>query len=326
MNTEDEIVAVEGPNALADENAEVAEDRPIRQNMIWLASYPKSGNTWVRVFIHNVLREIHGETEGAQDINALHRFAIWEHSLPHYSKVLGKPGNLASPAELAAARPKVQRLISSELPKMGIAKTHLMFGRDHGFPTIDLSVTRAAVYIVRNPLDVAVSYAHHSNRPVDHVIADMARPGFRTPPEERHISELTGAWGQHVASWMGLGSRPVHVMRYEDMLATPERTFGTLCRFLNIRIDREGLQRAIEKSSFSEVSRQEDDKGFVERPSGADKFFRAGKAGGWRHDLTPKQIQTVIRTQAPMMQRLGYLSPNSGAPPVGSAIIASQIN
>lgn len=317
MNTEDDIVAIERSTALAEERAKAAEAPPIRQNMIWLASYPKSGNTWVRVFIHNVLRELNGETEGAQDINALHRFAIWEHSLPHYDKVLGKPGNLATPAELAAARPKVQRLISSERPKMRIAKTHLMFGRDHGFPTIDLSVTRAAVYIVRNPLDVAVSYAHHSSRSVDDVIADMARPGFRTPPEERHISELTGAWGQHVASWMGLGSRPVHVMRYEDMLAAPERAFGMLCQFLNIRIEREGLQRAIEKSSFSELSRQEQENGFVERPIGAKKFFRSGKVDAWRHDLRPEQVQALIRAQSPMMQRLGYLPPNSGAPRVG---------
>jgi hypothetical protein len=319
LNTEDDTVAAERPSVSADAGAEVAEDRPIRQNMIWLASYPKSGNTWVRVFIHNVLRELHGETEGAQDINALHRFAIWEHSMPHYTKALGKPANLAAPAELAAARPKVQRLISSERPKMGIAKTHLMFGRDHGFPTIDLSVTRAAIYVVRNPLDVAVSYAHHCGRPVDAVIADMARPGLRTPPEERHIGELVGAWGQHVASWMGLGSRPVHLMRYEDMLESPERAFGTLCRFLNIQIDGAGLKRAVENSSFAELSRQEEKNGFVERPRRAARFFRAGKAGLWRHALTREQAEAVIRTQAPMMQRLRYLPPNSGAPPVGQS-------
>jgi hypothetical protein len=317
LNTDDEVAAIERPTALAEESAKAAEALPIRQNMIWLASYPKSGNTWVRVFIHNVLRELHGETEGAQDINALHRFAIWEHSMPHYTKVLGKPGNLATPAELAAARPKVQRLISSERPKMGIAKTHLMFGRDHGFQTIDLSVTRAAIYVARNPLDVAVSYAHHCNRPIDDVIGDMARPGFRTSPEERHISELTGAWGQHVASWMGLGSRPVHVMRYEDMVAAPQRAFGMLCRFLNIRVDQERLQRAIEKSSFSELSRQEAENGFAERPRGAAKFFRSGKVGAWRHHLTREQVEAVVRPQAPMMQRLRYLPPNSGAPAVG---------
>jgi hypothetical protein len=186
-----------------------------------------------------------------------------------------------------------------------------------GFPTIDLSVTRAAIYVVRNPLDVAVSYAHHCARPVDDVIADMARPGFRTLPEERHISELTGAWGQHVASWMGLGSRPVHVMRYEDMLGSPERAFGTLCRFLNIRIDGAGLRRAVENSSFAELSRQEEERGFVERPGRAARFFRTGKAGVWRDALTREQTEAVIGTQAPMMQRLRYLPPNSGAPPVG---------
>jgi hypothetical protein len=156
-----------------------AKSQEAQQNIIWIASYSKPRNTWVRVFVNNLLRE------------------------------------------LAKARPAVQSLISKKQKGLSLTKTHLCFGADHDVPTINLSVTLAAIYIVRNPMDVAISYAHHCSRPVDAIIADMARPGFRTPPTENHVGELPGSWSQHVASWMGIASPPVHIIHYEDLLGFP---------------------------------------------------------------------------------------------------------
>jgi hypothetical protein len=286
-----------------------------RQNIIWIASYPKSGNTWVRVFLHNILREMRGETEGAQDINALNRFTAWEHSVPHYTRVLGKPPGEANLEEMARARPHVQRLISTHHKGLALTKTHLCFGVDHGFPTIDLSITRAVIYLVRNPLDVAISYAHHCARNIDAVIADMAKRGMFTPPSEEYVSETLGTWSQHVASWIGIADRPVLVIRYEDMLVRSSLAFGTLCLFLNLRPSIAQLKTAIQKSSFEELSRQEQENGFREKPEPANRFFRAGRANQWRKGLTPPQVQTILRDHAPMMQRLGYLPPGSGAFP-----------
>ncbi len=169
--------------------------RPPRQNLVWLASYPKSGNTWVRVFIHNLMRGLRGESDGAQDINCLGQFAIWEHSIPHFDRILGKRQHTATMAEIAAARPKVQQLISAEQPALAIAKTHLCFGNDHGYPTINLNVTRPAIYVVRNPLDVAISYAHHCGKSIDQIIHDMATPAYFTPGHEKYVSETIGSWG-----------------------------------------------------------------------------------------------------------------------------------
>ncbi|MDQ0455625.1 sulfotransferase domain-containing protein [Rhizobium paknamense] len=293
--------------------------QPPQQNIIWIASYPKSGNTWVRIFVHNLLRELRGETEGTQNINDLGRYAIWEHSYPHYSQVLGKSPQTASPADLARARPEVQALISRQQTGLSLTKTHLCFGTDHGVPTINLSVTLAAIYIVRNPLDVAISYAHHCARPVDAIIADMARPGFRTIPTEKHVGELLGSWSQHVASWMGISSRPVYIMRYEDMLANPVRIFGGLASFLGLRPTGPQLQRAVEKSSFSELTRQESEHGFKEKPKHAERFFREGRAGQWQQALSAAQVQMVLREHAPMMQRMNYLAPTAGVTMEGSA-------
>ncbi|MGV1950987.1 sulfotransferase domain-containing protein [Agrobacterium vitis] len=303
-----------------DENSSLSDDRendavelvsPIKnkQNIIWIASYPKSGNTWVRVFVHNLLRELRGETQGSQDINDLGRYAIWEHSYPHYTQILGKAPTRATAEEMAKARPAAQALISRQQQGLSLTKTHLCFGTDHGVPTINLDVTLAAIYIVRNPLDVAISYAHHCSRSIDAIIADMAQPGFRTLPTEKHVGEILGSWSQNVASWMGVASRPVHIMRYEDMLDYPERMFSGLAAFLGLRPTKKQLESAIEKSSFAELAKQETERGFKEKPKQAERFFRQGRAGQWQDLLSENQVQRVLSSSAPIMQRVGYLPP-----------------
>jgi hypothetical protein len=96
------------------------------------------------------------------------------------------------------------------------------------------------------------------------------------------------------------------------MLAAPERSFGRLATFLRLKPDAGPLQRAIEKSSFAELARQEELHGFVERPPTSAKFFRAGKAGQWREALSQSQIRGVIAAHGPMMMRLGYLAEDCG--------------
>jgi hypothetical protein len=279
---------------------------------VWIASYPKSGNTWVRVFIHNLLRELSGEADHVQDINRLQEHTVWENRPEPYAQVLGKPAAEASQAEIARARPEVQRRLAAGRGAPLFVKTHLCLGNDYRYPTINLDATLAAVYIVRNPLDVTVSYAHHSGKSIDATIVHMARSGLKTNGNDRRVHEVLGSWSQNVASWMGMTGRPVHLMRYEDLLANPERSFGALARFLRLAPSEEQLKRAIAKSSFAELRRQEDEHGFKERPDVAQQFFREGRAGQWPQALTRQQIAEICSVHAPVMQRFGYLLADCG--------------
>jgi Sulfotransferase domain len=282
------------------------------QNIIWIASYPKSGNTWIRVFIHNLLREMASSDAPPQDINRLNQQTWWEFGARQFEAVLGKPFTEASHQELAEARPAAQAWMARNCSGPFLAKTHLCVGLDFGIPTINLDATLAAVYAVRNPLDVAISFAHHSNEPVDATIAKMALSNFTSPNRVQHIYETMGTWSQHVASWTGIYSRPVHIMRYEDMLANPARSFHGLARFLRLKPTEEQLASAIRKSSFSELQRQESESGFREKPPAAERFFREGSSGQWTTVLSPAQVQEIVRTHAPMMQRFGYLQADCG--------------
>jgi hypothetical protein len=285
----------------------------LRQRAIWIASYPKSGNTWVRVFIHNLLRELRGQTDGAQDINTLHEMTMRESLAPWFARRLGKSAHDATAREIAEARTNVQADMVRAAGGPAYVKTHNAVAVVEGFPTVNFDVTLAAVYIVRNPLDVAVSYAHYSGLPADRIIAYMADSAGNIDMSRQRVYEFLGSWSFHVASWMSVPNRPVLLLRYEDMLTAPERSFGRLAAFLRLKPDAMQLRRAIEKSSFGELARQEEERGFVERPTTSEKFFRVGKAGQWQEALSQSQVNAIVGAHAPMMMRFGYLPEDSGA-------------
>lgn len=284
----------------------------IDQKGIWIASYPKSGNTWVRIFIHNLLRELRGEVGSEQDINTLNQHTTWELTSRAYEEFLGKPVAQATPAEIAKTRYDVQGALALKQKGPFFIKTHNSVANVEGYPSINLDITLAAIYIVRNPLDVAISYAHHSGLTVDATIEFMALPGAASPTTANMVYEFTDSWSAHAASWMAISNRPVHVIRYEDMLRSPERVFGGLAKFLRIKHNPEQLMRAIEKSSFKAVAEQEANKGFVEKPPTSKAFFREGRADQWQEVLSKAQIKSIVESHAPMMQRFGYLIPDCG--------------
>ena len=164
------------------------------------------------------------------------------------------------------------------------------------------------MYVVRNPLDVAISYAHHAGTSIDAAIARMAVTDAEAPGSDASIYEVHGSWSQHVWSWTRNQHRALHVMRYEDMLADPQQTFAALARHLQLDASRRQLAKAIERSSFARLQAQENEKGFRERPPQADRnFFREGRAGQWKETLTPAQVDRIVQDHGEQMQRFGYL-------------------
>jgi hypothetical protein len=280
---------------------------------IWIASYPKSGNTWLRVFLNNLMREVRGEGVRAQNINALHQWSSREALLKDFAPRLGKPAQDATAAEIAAVRPLVQAdLVRGHGPPI-LFKTHNAVASVEGFPTINFEITRAAIYVVRNPLDVVISYAHHMGLSIDATISDMADADNCTQlTDQRRVYEFMSSWSFHVASWISVPHRPVLIVRYEDMLATPERSFGRVASFLSLTPNAEQLRRAIANSSFDQLAEQEATYGFRERPASSDKFFRSGKSGQWKDALSNKQVHAIVQAHAPMMMRCGYLKETMG--------------
>ena len=169
-------------------------------------------------------------------------------------------------------------------------------------------LTAGAVYIVRNPLDVAISLAHHISGTIDDAIHMMETRGLETAISDKNVHEIYGSWSQHVESWTHKPHRTIYVMRYEDMIANPFRAFGGLARHLLLRPTAEQLGKAIERASFKNLQEQEKKGGFREKPEKAEKFFREGKTGEWREKLNRRQVRRIVQAHHVQMRRFGYIT------------------
>jgi Sulfotransferase domain. len=272
-------------------------------HILWLASFPKSGNTWLRAFLANYL------TDAPQPVpvNALTEFALGDMRAEPYTQLAGRPAAELPWREINTLRPQVHRHLAGRHDGIVFVKTHAVLGSIEGVPTITPDVTFGAVYVVRNPLDVAVSFADHYGLSVENGARAVCFDGLRIEPKEGHVPQLVTDWTTHVQSWRKAPGLYLHLLRFEDMLASPQSTFGKLLDFLKVKKDRDRLMRAIRHSSFRVLAEQERTGGFVERSRNAERFFRSGKAGGWREALTPAQADMIIAAHRPLMQELDYL-------------------
>ena len=287
-------------------NTQPASEPKPDSGIVWLASYPKSGNTWTRTFLSNLVTIMAGEEE-ALDINSINRFSLGENFVSYYKDILGYAPGPEHKQEVANTRHQVQAAIADQFEGMIFVKTHNALVVDHGQSVINFKVTSGAIYIVRNPLDVAISLSFHMDRTIDEAIRTMAMPGVETPINEMRVHEIWGSWSEHVESWTRKPHPTIYVMRYEDMLSDPQKTFGGLARHLLLNPTSAELKLAMERSSFEFVQAQEDKEGFKEKPAHAQRFFREGRAGQWRDILTPRQVASIISAHREQMERFGYL-------------------
>lgn len=267
------------------------------QRIVWLASFPKSGNTWTRVFLANYFMP----PGQAPDINNLFRFTTSDKRQDIFDRVNGAPFVARDFTHWLEFRPKVLRAIAASKSGHHFVKTHCQVRRIGGQDLITPEVTAAAIYVMRNPFDLALSYARHLGEDVDSTIDRMANPEAMNGSETR-ILEFIGRWDDHIASWVKAPGLPRHVMRYEDMLVDTERAFRGLFAFLRTPVRDGQLRRAIRAASFESLQKQERDKGFRERPPSMKQFFATGRAGGWRGGLSPAQ---VARIRAEFLPALG---------------------
>jgi aryl sulfotransferase len=293
---------------------------------VWLASYPKSGNTWMRMLIANL-----SSKDAPADINDLpERGGIASARGPFDYLTLIDSGLLTFD-EIDALRPRVYEELASgalddeydappDAPPVRFVKAHDAYTLNaKGEPL--LAGTRgaeSAIVIVRDPRDIAPSLANHNRIGIDDAIAFMAdkNAGFslRKNRQELQLRQKLVDWSGHVASWLEQTDIPILLVRYEDMQVDAAAALRGVLDFAQRPASEEEIAQAVRFADFSEMQSQERDKGFREapRPYAGGNFFRRGEAGCWRAELSAEQVARIEATHGPMMLRLGYqLSPAS---------------
>ena len=273
--------------------------------ILWMASYPKSGNTWLRAFIANYLKN----PSEPMPIDELPQFILGDGVKQPFEKVAGGSVDDMSLEEIQALRPKVHEMFAWSSSDTVFVKTHNAISVLDGIPTITPEATAGAIYVIRNPLDVAVSYAHHYGISYDRAINAMASDESVVPPHGNQVHQYLGSWSTHVRSWAQAQGLKFHLIRYEDMTFKADKTWRALIKFLELPLETPRLKKAIKYSSFKVLADQEKEDGFVEAvPIDNRVFFRNGKTGAWRKELTADEVQRVIDGHREVMTEYGYLN------------------
>ncbi|WP_138934796.1 sulfotransferase domain-containing protein [Roseovarius arcticus] len=277
---------------------------PPKASIVWLASYPKSGNTWTRIFLANYLMNL----DQPVSINQVHRFGMGDSITKTYNMVAApNTPDLSDVETTLRLRDKVLRGIIGNNADVNLVKTHNIRSAAYGTQLIPAEYTRSAVYIVRNPMDMVLSYArHYGITPADAVDA-IGRSDNANASDGAAVWQFLGSWSEHVCSWTSNSPYPSLVLRYEDMLEKPEEAFGALVRHLGVPVEEERLKKAIRFASFDEVSSQEKASGFKENPGKSETFFTSGKAGAWKEALSDDLIEKMRTDHRATMKRFGYL-------------------
>jgi hypothetical protein len=277
--------------------------------IVWLASYPKSGNTWLRVLLTNYLRQ----GDAPADINKLDGGPIASARV-WFDEWAGIESSVLDDTTIERLRPEVYRCMLREATDTLYMKTHDAWTRtDRDAALFPADVTAGVVYILRNPLDLAASCANHWGVNIERAVENLCDPEFALARSLGGLSDQLRqrlrSWSGHVTSWLDESELPIQLIRYEDLQRDPVQTFGDVVRFCGEPYDEARLRQAVAFSDFAELQRQEQAQGFRERSVNApEPFFRRGQVGGWREELSAELVDRLIETQGETMRRFGYLA------------------
>ena len=272
-------------------------------HIVWLASYPKYGNTWLRALLCNFIADA-GRPLRLAD---LWRYAADESKPNWYLPYSGgrDPGELSA-LETAALRTRVARDIAAAARnELVLVKTHSYFGSLEAHRLQELELTAGALYIVRNPLDVVPSMADHFGVGLDEAIDFLANEMTGTPGDEANVASVLCSWSTHVLSWCQSRLARLQVIRYEDLLDNGPATLAKVTRFLAMGHDPARIECAIRSSSVEELRRQEASEGFAERSPNSQRFFSRGLKNRQREALSPEQVARIVECHRPLMTQFG---------------------
>ena len=285
--------------------------------IIWLASYPKSGNTWLRFYIISLLM-------GKQtNLNLNHLRAIMNY--PHSTQFEDLVSDLFDFDEIAKNWITSQNKINSN-KNLRFFKTHNMLGKFRGNFFTNSENTLGSIYIVRDPRNVVTSVKNHyslsnyeeatkfifnenqvlslSDRQKDLYLKSKKFP----------LTQFVGSWKTHYLSWKNMKKNYL-LVRYEDLVESPKNEFTKIADFvgnlLKLKFTEDQIDNAISLSSFDKLEKMEKDNGFTESTIDKDgkrnKFFFLGPKNDWKKIIDNNTKSLIEKEFESEMKELKYL-------------------
>ncbi len=279
--------------------------------IIWLASYPKSGNTWLRMF----LRSYFLSEKEKFSINVKGNKDFESDTFPNVELFKANKIDHSNFENIVKNWVNLQDFINLN-GKINFLKTHNGNYTINKHPFTNKENTIGGIYMVRDPRDVLLSFSHHLKLKNEEVLEQMSKmDNFELDENDPNIKggyrrSIIGSWSNHYLSWKSYRARKILFLKYEDLVNNPYDSFLLVLRYLknfkNFKIDENKIKKSIIETSFDNLKRNEIDNGFLEQ--GMNKsFFRKGKMGDWKENLDSKLAGKVEKLFQKEMAELGYL-------------------
>jgi len=276
--------------------------------IIWLASYPKSGNTWVRMFLNSLIFT----SDATVNINN-----IKLGQFPNRRYFQDITNNIDDVKEFIQNCNYAQSKLNLD-NKIKFFKTHNAFWKIGQHHFTDDENTRGIIHIVRDPRNVITSIKnHYDHKNYEEALKFMKDEnkiiGVKGSTNEEDLPTPISSWKLHYKSWKNLiNFKSEYILiKYEDLLKDPISQFTNITAFIekisDIKFNERNIHKSIQNTQFENLKKQEELKGFKEKPKNSKKFFNLGPSNDWRNLLdknTREKIETSFKNE---MQDLGYL-------------------
>ena len=281
--------------------------------IIWIASYPKSGNTWIRSLLSSYL----------YSDNGVFNFDLLEKIQQFPSKQYFEPftkdfTNIKKISDYWIAAQDRIRIFNKEPIFL---KTHSALCTFENNPFTNKENTSAVIYIVRDPRNLITSFSHHYSLGIDESF-DYMKDKNQMLLKNNYgqgdfgIATVVGDWATHYQSWKNIKFAPILIIKYEDIIINEHKVFlsilNFLSKFIKITLDTEKIENVLTTTTFNNLSKMEDQDGFDEAITSETtkekvKFFNLGKKNDWKNLLDPKMEKKITTTFYKDMKDLGYI-------------------
>ena len=276
--------------------------------IIWLASYPKSGNTLLR----GILATYFFSKDGNFDFKCLYKIGQFP-SLIHFEN-LGI--NLSDNDQIYSNIIKAQELINNKSKQLKFFKTHSALAKINNNNFTDFNNSLGGIYIVRDPRNVVTSFAHHYQIDIDEATNALINEKFWNYKNDKVPKTFLSSWSTNYNSWKQFNDKILFI-KYEDLIKNKKRVLIKVFKFfgdLGAKIDLDiiKLNKIIKTTEFQKMKDLEVKQVFRESMTDNETgkkrpFFNLGPKNDWRKILSDENREKIEKAFKNEMLELGYL-------------------
>ncbi len=272
--------------------------------MIWLCSYPKSGNTWLRILF--ALAKYGDAVDLEKLVGNLTDYSPWEADRKWFDQVSRVPWANVDGKTILANRAKAQAALEATHGADALVKSHNMVATLQDIPLFPAGDAHRAIHIVRNPLDIAVSLKHHMGAQEDVIVRILTNKDMIARRTKTCAWEKYGSWRTHTESWLNAAPYPTCHLRYEDLVARKGNVLAEAFDHAGMKMSTGQVEALFDGTAITNLQAAEDNVGFDEIPSALTNFFRKGKTGAWKEELSAEARTKILADCQPLMDHFGF--------------------